>query len=219
MRKIALFVLIIFGLVACGGQEPSESPGDSPEGHGTVPYLTESAWVEREPEFVPLLEPNYPTEFIMPLGVYGVGGADVRLHHAGYNAPYGVGLYRLLDLNEISDYHLFFNYELLESWDWDIRQISVAFTTAAAVEDFRILRLADMEVVYHLPELTPSTPLVIIGADTGGLHATQGFSFTEENGETRHFAFRLGNYGYCGCDDPEHEHISEPFVIIEEFNP
>jgi hypothetical protein len=144
-----------------------------------------------------------PTENI------GVTSANVRLYREDTDrARQEYYPYRLLNLSQFSNYH-----ELILTEDAP-RSI---FTTETTVSDFRFLsvfmnqyfwrenadegerRYIVQDTLYFLDELTPDVPFVVQGAILGGTFAAHGFSFLDEDGETRYFSIeQSGKTGLVG---------------------
>jgi len=103
----------------------------------------------------------------------------------------------LFDLSQAERYHEF---------DTGYDFARVVFTTGVTVRDFRFLNVQwndnfspgvddrlyfVRDVLYTLDELTPEIPFVVTGADMGSALAANGFSFVDETGQLRYFAFLI----------------------------
>ena len=143
----------------------------------------------------------------------GLTSANVRLYFAdNESVRQWYPSYRLFDLNQIEHYH-----EFILSRE----AFKLVFTTEEIVRNFRFLEIqwnddffeSDKDesvrlynvsnILYSLDELTPKTPLVIMGANLGCSLAVNGFSFEDTSGETNYFSFlQSGETG---------------FIVISEF--
>ena len=178
-----------------------------------------------------LLQPEPPCKALnyheWPSENPGLTSAGVRFHFTHQFVP-GVRIPEswIFDLGKVEYYHEFVNYDHIEFWGEYIEGrhlIRIVFTTEYAVRDFRFLEIimndrffgknADESarayfvtgVLYYLDELAPGMPFIITGANMGSVFALNGFSFVDEYGVTRYFAFTWGN--------PEFD----PIVFIHEF--
>jgi hypothetical protein len=137
-------------------------------------------------------------DFTNPTMVDGLPSVNVRLFYVDDGIILQHHPDMLFNLSQIEHYHEFIYKE-------DLARI--VFTAEAAIRDFRFLDIvwndnfsweeADGDerfysvrsVLYSLDELTPEVPFVVTGVDMGCALAAHGFSFVDENGITRYFAF------------------------------
>jgi len=142
----------------------------------------------------------------------GRTSANVRAYFVDderHQHHYDVFLY---DISQVEQYHEFVTPEGLAR---------MVFTTESTVRDFRFLEIqfnhnffnenADENerhynvesVLYTLDELTPEIPLVVTGVNLGSTAvAANGFSFVDEDGETRYFLIQVsGKTGFLAIGE------------------
>jgi len=171
--------------------EPTEEQVDDTTTPEETAYAVDAVQEPLEEQAAPL---PINEEALGPRDNWGVTSARVRVY-----------VYDWFDLSQIEHYHEFVYSES------DIR---VIFVTEATVRDFRVLsivwnddyfnegagegerRYSVSDVLYHLDELTPGVPFVMEGGISGGgsALATDGFSFIDEDGVVRYFAFHASGY-------------------------
>ncbi|MCL2565140.1 MAG: hypothetical protein FWE24_04940, partial [Defluviitaleaceae bacterium] len=181
MRKYAfiltLAMVILLAFTACGGNGNAITPPTEQDDNGYVETPTAQ---EHENE------QSITTSAHVQLQL--VDDESVRQWYMGDD---------LFDLSHVERYHEF-------DTGYDFARI--VFTTNVTVRDFRFLNVVFndsfspgvddrlylvRDVMYTLEELTPEVPFVVTGADMGSALAANGFSFVDEMGQTRYFAFLI----------------------------
>ena len=136
----------------------------------------------------------------IPTENFGLTPSNVRLWlEDNYSNRLWYLDYRLFDIDKLSYYHEFINFEN--------STFKIIFTTENKVRDFKFLeirwnenffndnkngserRYNIIEILYSLDELVPEIPLIVVGPDFGSALSANGFSYVDEYGTTLYFEF------------------------------
>jgi hypothetical protein len=200
-RFWALLLVVCLLPAGCAGKVPQNTPAPLGVGAPTpeaVPTPDETPPPIDSP--LPTSEPENSPEVTLSPETPGLTSANVRLFFVDDGVTWQHRSDMLFDLSKVEHYHEFVN----EEWK-DLARI--VFTTETTVREFSFLRVVMndnfykenpeegarryivLNTIYTLDELTTEIPLVVTGASMGCIFADNGFSFVDEDGATRYFAF------------------------------
>ena len=227
MKKIILLVIMLLAFVGCRGEGEYHPPETTHTPSHTQIETEVTTHIESEPYTTQPTDPQneirrcLQTDNIVPTywDVPTFSLSNVQVHFVTCETLTTTPHNWQLDLDQIPQYHKFHNHEVIDRWkssslylQWGIP--SIVITTETTVSNFQLLEISHnwdsweydiLDVLYTLDKLAPETPFVVIGADLGYLFANNGFSFVDEEGITRYFAF---SSGLCECAPP---------IVFHEF--
>jgi len=199
MRKGKFFICLILAVIFITGcAKTTIQPNDNEKNILAEPIIFDET--SESLEIIEYIRPNSLTS--ANIRVYYADNEEIREWYPAFE---------LFDLNEVKDYN-----EFIFVFDTDNR---IVITTEATVSDFKLLYLTrnweeNRYLIYNVWQVSsyeifgPETPIVLRDAPLGCNYAETGFSFIDEDGETRYFAL----YGAMANHDP-------PVRAVEIYSP